>query len=365
MLRVVYLNCHRAPPGEDVEQVLAVWPTLAHVPAALARAGVHVEVVQSAPSAAWLQRDGVTYRFAPGGPLRLAEAVAACRPDVVHHQSFRFAVHARALHRRLPRVPLLLQDHGGVPPTGWRRLVAAWGTRHVAAVAFTAREQASAYVRSAVLKPDIPVFEVMESSSLFTPQDQALARASTGLAGDPCLLWIGRLDANKDPLTVLAAFRRARRDLPNPHLWMCYTDAPFLPAVREWLASELELVHRVHLLGAVPHPRVEQYCSAADFVVSGSHAEGSGYAVLEALACGTTPLVTDIPSFRRITGGGKVGALVPPGDAQQMARAMVEWSSRDRASLRQQARLHFDRALSFRVVAAELRAAYEAILAAR
>lgn len=87
--------------------------------------------------------------------------------------------------------------------------------------------------------------------------------------------------------------------------------------------------------------------------------------MLEALACGTTPLVTDIPSFRRITAAGKVGALVPPGDAAQMARAMVEWSSRDRASLRQQARAHFDRALSFSVVAAELRAAYEAILAAR
>lgn len=365
MLRVVYLNCHRAPRGNDVERVLVAWPTLADVPAALARAGMHVEVVQAAPRAAWLQRDGVTYRFAPGGPLRLAEAVAARCPDVVHHQSFRFPVHARALHRRLPRVPILLQDHGGSPPAGWRRLLAAWGTRHVAAVAFTAREQACAYVQRAVLRPDTPVFEVLESSSHFMPQDQAVAGAATGLAGDPCLLWIGRLDANKDPLAVLAAFRRARRQLSDPHLWMCYTAAPLLSTVRRWLASEPELVNRVHLLGAVPHQRIEQLCSAADFLVSGSHDEGSGYALLEALACGTTPLVTDIPSFRRITGGGKVGALVPPGDAVQMARAMVEWSSRDRVSLRQQARSHFDRALSFRVVAAELRAAYESILAAR
>lgn len=363
MLRVVYLNCHRAPPGLSPQEVLGRWPTLLDVPTALARAGLQVSVVQAASRDAVLRQDGVGYHFATGGPVRLAEVVADHRPDVVHHQSFRFPVHARVLHWRLPRVPVLAQDHGGMPPRGWRRPLAAWGARYVAGAAFTAREQAEPYLRQRVFRPDLPVFEVLESSSWFAPGDQAAARVATGLAGDPCLLWVGRLNPNKDPLTVLAAFDGARRALPDARLWMCYTEAPLLRDVETWVRARPELGARVHLIGTVSHERIETLCRAADFLVLGSHVEGSGYAVLEGLACGTTPLVTDIPSFRRLTGGGDVGALSPPGDADAMARAMVEWSRRDRPQLRQRARAHFERALSFSAVAAELRKAYERLVA--
>lgn len=365
MLRVVYLNCHQVPSGWNHHEVLARWPTLLEVPLALGRAGLQVDVVQAAPRADVMVREGVTFHFTPGGPKTLADAVARCRPDVVHHQSFRFPVHARLLHRRLPQVPLLVQDHGGRAPRSWRRFVAAWGARHIAGAAFTVREQARAYVRRGVLREGVPVFEVLESSSRFTPGEQASAQDVTGLAGDPCFLWVGRLNANKDPLTVLTALERAHPQLPDPHLWMCYTDASLLGATQEWLRARPELATRVHLIGTVNHERIELLCRAADFLVLGSHAEGSGYAVLEALACGTTPLVTDIPSFRRLTGGGEVGALSPPGDAEAMARAMVDWSGRDRARLRQRARAHFERALSFSVVAADLRAAYERLVVQR
>lgn len=362
-MRVVYLNCLRAPTGLSPEAVLAVWPTLAEVPAALSRATLQVDVVVASEAAAMLRRDGVTYSFVPGGAADLAEAVARRGPDVVHQQSFQFGLHTRAVHRRLPRVPVLVQDHGGIVPKGWRRAVAAWGARHIAGAAFTAREQAEPYRRSHILGRATPVFEALESSTRFTPGDQAAARGETGLYGDPCLLWVGRLDRNKDPLTVLAAFARARPDLPDAHLWMCYTATPLLQEVRRWLASDRESTRRVHLVGAVPHARIEAFCRAADFLVLGSHTEGSGYAVLEALACGTPPLVTDIPSFRRITGNGQVGALSTPGDIGGMARAMLALGRADRAELRRAARARFEQGLSFAVVASELRVAYEALVA--
>ncbi len=364
-MRVIYFNCHRVPVGWTPDEALSRWPTLRDVPAALVRAGVQVAVVQAAPLVGMLRRDGVTFRFTPGGPRRLAAEVAACDPDVIHQQSFRFPAHTRALHRRLPHVPVLVQDHGGSPPEGWRRLISAWGARHIAGAAFTAREQAAPFVSSGVLRPDVPVYEVLESSTWFTPGDQATARAATGLAGDPGLLWIGRLNANKDPHTVLGAVRAAMLHLPNAHLWCYYTDAPLLPTIRQQLAGEPELSRRVHLMGAVPHEQIEALCRAADFLVLGSHAEGSGYAVLEALACGTTPLVTDIPSFRRLTSQGAVGALLPPGDAAAMARAIVEWSRRDRAALRAAARRHFEQSLSFAAVGRDLKVAYEALAANR
>ena len=34
------------------------------------------------------------------------------------------------------------------------------------------------------------------------------------MQGDPAMLWVGRLDANKDPLTVLAGFEQALAAIP-------------------------------------------------------------------------------------------------------------------------------------------------------
>ena len=44
---------------------------------------------------------------------------------------------------------------------------------------------------------------------------------------------------------------------------------------------------------------------AADLFVLGSHREGSGYSLIEALACGLPPVVTDIHAFRTLTGCGR------------------------------------------------------------
>ena len=84
--------------------------------------------------------------------------------------------------------------------------------------------------------------------------------------------------------------------------------------------------------------------------------------MIEALACGTTPLVTDIPPFRRITGNGAAGALSSPGDSAGMAWSLLKWAKRDRVQLRRTARAHFERSLSFAAIGAELRGAYQEIL---
>ena len=47
---------------------------------ALVDAGLHVDVVQAAPRGATVRRHGVCYRFTPGGPGRLADAVASFDP---------------------------------------------------------------------------------------------------------------------------------------------------------------------------------------------------------------------------------------------------------------------------------------------
>lgn len=367
--RVVMVGIHRDPLGRPPDALLGgAWRDFGRTAAAARRAGARVTVVQAACEDAERDVGGVPCSFVrdargtlPARRPRLLARVAAAGADVIHYEGLIHPAGVRALAAACPRVPVLAQDHGTKCPAGLRRWWWRWGFAPLAGAAFTARAQAAPFVAAGILRATLPVFEVVEVSTDFTPGDQAAARAETGLDGDPCLVWAGNLDANKDPLTVLDAVARAAAALPGLRLHMYFRRADLLPAVRQRVARDPILAGRVRLAGAAPLERMESLFRAADFLVQGSHAEGSGVALIEALACGTTPLVTDIPSFRRITGDGAAGALVPVGDSAALAAALREWSARDRAALRRRARAHFERDLSFDALGAQLRAAYDAL----
>lgn len=368
-MRVIHLSAWRDPAGRGGAELLEAWPTLTDVAAACVDAGVETVVVQAARRDEVLSRAGIPVHFVAeplGGtlprrlstalPFRLMRRVRALRPDVVHFQGIAFPAAAR-LAASLG-APVLVQDHGNAVPPPSRRPLYRWGYGRAAGVAFTDAEMARPFVAAGVLRPETPVFSVLESSTRFTPGDPAAARAAAGIHGDPCVVWIGRLMADKDPLTALAAFERAAARLPDARLWMAFGDAPLLDAVRARIEASPVLRERVRLLGRVPHGRVQELLRGADLFVSPSRREGSGYALLEALACGAVPLVADIPAHRRITRGGAVGSLFPCGDADALAALLVEHAARPRAAERARAREHFERHLSFAAVGRELRDAY-------
>jgi glycosyltransferase involved in cell wall biosynthesis len=131
--------------------------------------------------------------------------------------------------------------------------------------------------------------------------------------------------------------------------------------VEQRIASDPQLRNRVTLLGRVPHEQVEQLMRAADIFVLGSHREGSGYSLIEALACGLPPVVTDIPSFRSLTGNGAVGMLWPCGDSQALGAALQAVAARTGSEARNAVHAHFERELSFDALGAKLAAMYAAV----
>lgn len=378
-MRVVQVSFHCDAQKRDAETLLHAWPTLAGVAAAVARAGGNVTVVQAAAARQTVQRDSVTFHFvddARGMPTRLLgripvirrpgriiDRVASLSPDVVHVHGLAYPVAVWQLMRALPGVPVLVQDHASPPPRGMRGLAWRAAYRSLAAAAFTVRSQADAFLQAGILRSAIPIFEVLEGSSAFTPGDQGVARRATGLFGDPCVLWTGHLDSNKDPLAALEAFRLAAPSLPDARLWCCFGKAPLLDAVRRRIDESPVLRERVTLLGTRPHEDMEAHFRAADLFVQTSHREGCGYSILEALACGTPPLVTDIPSSRRIV--GNAGSLTPVGDAPALAHAIVSGASRDPLQRRRDAREWFEQSLSFDRIGTALCDAYAHLAAER
>lgn len=306
-------------------------------------------------------RQPVRYLAAPS----LAHEIASARPDVVHFFGLtldaNLAVVARAAHRI--GVPLVVQFHGGAPAR--RRLHRAVQRHNLARASralFTTATHARPWVDAGIVRPE-QLVELMETSSAFRMLPREDARRETGMAGHPILLWTGRLHPVKDPLTALRGFERVLPRWPEARLYLYYLTAESLPDVQAFLASRPCLAGRVHLGGRVPHDRLEAIYNSADIFLQASRHEISGLAVLEALACGVLPVVTDIPSFRAMTAGGTHGGLFAPGDDAGLAEALLRIDLDRLPNLSAAARAHFDVELSFPAQARRLEGIYRRVIA--
>ena len=350
--------------------LLAAWPALSRVARGTREAGVDVTVLQAAAYDERLERDGVVYEFireprSKTGralwPRKLIARAATLEPDVVHVHGLGFPVQTRLLKKAIPSVRIVVQDHCDHPPRRVLRPIHRWGLAAADAVLFTETSLAERFVRVHVLDTNARIMEALEVSTDFTNGDLDDARRRTGIDGDPCLLWVGRLNRNKDPITILKAFTLAVDRLPHAQLYMCYTDETLLNELKARISAEPALEGRVHLLGKVPHIQMQDVYRSSDFFVLASAHEGSGFAILEAMACGVSPIVTDIPAFRAIT-GGDAGAMFPVGDAAACAEAIVRLARGDRAAQRTRTLMRFQSALTYREIGNQLRSAYEAVL---
>lgn len=379
-LRIVQLNLAYSPSLSTPSALLDAYHTLTGWAEAAQRAGADVVTVQRFAMGADVMHglnrvlfvrddgDGVAGMWSPC--LRPIDAVIAARPDVVHVNGLMFPGAVHALRQRLPRgAAIVLQDHSGIVPRSWpwpfdwwrqRRWQAAFASAD--ALIFSARELAERWFASG-LAHDAAILELAPAGSSVTPLARDDASRRTGMQGAPRILWVGRLDANKDPLTVLTALEMALPNLPDARVWMIHGEAPLEDAVAQRIASSTTLRERVTRVGAVPHDRIGAWFSAADIFVSGSHHEGSGYSLIEAMACGVIPCVTSIPSFRALTGG--CGALWTVGDADACAAALVDLAARDRESERATVQNHYANALSWDYIGQRTVRDYRAVVEAR
>jgi glycosyltransferase involved in cell wall biosynthesis len=152
--------------------------------------------------------------------------------------------------------------------------------------------------------------------------DKALYRVPAGVAKEPFLIvHIGRLKKYKRLDLLLEAVAEVRKTLPQARL-LIGGAGDYRPAL-EARARELHLGDGAKFLGRVSDAeKVDLYARAQVFVNS-SLKEGWGLTTIEANACGTPVVATDVPGLCDSVKHGETGLLVPFGDAPAFAAAIL------------------------------------------
>ena len=88
--------------------------------------------------------------------------------------------------------------------------------------------------------------------------------------------------------------------------------------------EQLNVSSSVQFLGRVPHQEMPNLLGQSDIYVSTSPHDGTSVSLLEALASGAFPVVTDIPSNREWIADGDNGFLVPKENENYLAKKIVE-----------------------------------------
>jgi glycosyltransferase involved in cell wall biosynthesis len=367
------------------ESLLDRYATIKPFAKALHNEGASVTVVQRFHTNLDYWDSGIRFRFCADScrpelrkweiPSSFHSSVrAVCSPGylpeavqtAVHLNGLLYPLQLRALRKSVPRdCSIVAQHHAGGPWPRRTQFLQRWGLRAADGFFFAAKDLAAPWVDGDLISKRQSIFEIMEGSNNFQRRDRSMARARTGMAGNPVVLWVGRLIALKDPITVLEGFARILERAPEARLYMAYGAEDMLLAVRERIAASKALSEAVRLLGSVEHSRLEDVYNSSDYFVLGSHHEGSGFSLAEAMACGVVPVVTDIPSFRVMTDGGRVGACWRPGSAEDFADKFLEVLGRPLEQLAHQAQSFFQSQLSYEAIARNSIRAYRELLAAR
>ncbi len=171
----------------------------------------------------------------------------------------------------------------------------------------------------------------------FHPQSADAIRAVRARWGLPetYLLFVGTFEPRKNITGLLRAYDRLRAKLP---------DAPPLVLVgrRGWLyedifatAEQLQLGKTLIWIEDAPFADLPALYSGALALTLPSHYEGFGLTALEAMACGTPPIISPRGSLPEVV--GEAGLRVDPDDPEAIAEAMRRMLEDNalRAALRQ------------------------------
>lgn len=259
---------------------------------------------------------------------RLCRLLRAQRISLLHAHDF-YAGILGGVAARLTRTPMIAaQRHLRLSD----RRIHDYGTRLIHRLAGRVLVNSAAIrehllTRSAVPPEKIAVIHngLLTDGGVSRAESRAESRAALirELALPPSAILIGqvaRLEEVKGHRYVIAAAAQIVPDHPEVH-FIFIGDGSLREQLRAQ-AAQLGLTNHVHLPG--DRPDAATLIAGCDVAVLASLHEGFPNAVLEAMAAGVPVIATDSGGTKEMIRSGETGRLIPPADADALARSISQ-----------------------------------------
>ncbi len=271
-----------------------------------------------------------------GGPprvalraLKLARIIRGFRPHIVHTHSFGASMTGTAacILARSARLVVTIHNY----PPGMDTMTPAgrgsrWAFRrvieravHIITVSDVLRRDIAAMYPQAMPKSST-IYNGVETHVPIS-RSPADIRAEHGFTADgPFIGMIARLAPQKGIKEFIGAARIIADAYPTA-VFALAGDGPLLNEAVN-LRRELGLERQLHLLGHVDWAR--ELIATLDVLVVASLSEGSSVVAMEAMALSKPVVATAVGGVPEVVASGETGLLVPPGDVQALAGAVIE-----------------------------------------
>jgi glycosyltransferase involved in cell wall biosynthesis len=213
---------------------------------------------------------------------------------------------------------------------GWRRLrneMMRLRAAHVgrrADIVFTDSKHSAADIQRFLGLPrdKVQILPIGVDAS-YTPMDAAAASACVQTVyqlGGAYLLYVGNFKPHKNVDMLVRAYASLPADLRDLYqLVLAGRTDQWVARLKE-LAAQLGVEERVRFTGAVAEEHMAALLSAATLFVFPSLYEGFGLPPLEAMACGTPVVASNLTSVPEVV--GDAGILVDPRSVEALGQAM-------------------------------------------
>ncbi|MEM3851440.1 MAG: glycosyltransferase family 4 protein [Methanomassiliicoccales archaeon] len=262
-------------------------------------------------------------------PSRLSRFMRGIEADIVHGHtpppSFSY-VASSAMRYRSPPFVLTYHCDSDVPLRALSPLIRAADRFITGKIVSRARRvMVTSWTYSSTSintwKIESEIIPVSADVRRFHPDvlDRERMRRKLGLQDKHIVLFVGRLVRHKGVSYLMEAMRYMDRDVTL----LIAGDGEYAPHLKRFMLSR-QLEDKISMLGDVPDDELPSLYRAADVVVipSTSRLEAFSIAAIEAMACGTPLVVSDIPGVREVIRDGLHGFVCPPMNPEAIAEKL-------------------------------------------
>ena len=268
-------------------------------------------------------------------------------PDLVLIQGLIFPVQVLALRFFAGKATKIMIMHQACRPfKGVKKIIQKLVDKYIHLYLFASWGNAAEWVESGNIDGYKKIAQVPATLTNFDKKDKIICRQKLAMKTGIHFLWVGRLNKNKDPITMLTAFEYYLKIQPLAKLHLIYQTIDLLDTVSRIVSKSALLRNAVSLVGYIPNQELITWYSAADYFISSSHFEGGSVAILEAMSCGCIPVVSNIPSSMKTIQNGEYGFYFTPGNVKELYNTLIAASESDQNALSVKIEAHFKKEYS-------------------